>query len=95
MHMMRLRVHAFQQIADKLGKDHPITKMMGPRSYGRHPFETGPEVTLRNAIEGKASLDGAFDILNLWARDNDTEAQRVMLDIWPRGYSKYREEMNK
>ena len=86
LYMMRLREAAFREIAGKLGKEHAITKMMGGRAWGRHPFETGPEPTLRKAIEGKASLDGAFDILNLWARDNDTAAQRVMLDLWPSGY---------
>ena len=85
--MGRLRESALTQIARKRGKEHAITKMMGTAAWGRHPFETGPEQRLRNAVEYKAGLDGMFHILNLWARDNDRGAQRIMLDIYPTNYS--------
>lgn len=83
------RKWAFQDIAKNLGKEHPITKMMGSRAWGRHRFEQGAyENTLRSAITEMASLDGAFDIINHWARDNDTMAQRIMLKHYPSGYEK-------
>lgn len=85
--MARTRLRAFEKIATALGKDHPITKMMGSRAWGRHDKEQGPESTLRKAIAEYASLDGAFSVLNTWARDNDRAAQRVMLDLYPSAMS--------
>ena len=82
-YMANNKRYAFVKIAEKLGKDHPITKMMGSRAWGRHPYEQGMKHTLRGAIMDMAALDGAFDILNLWARDNDQLAQRIMLGIYP------------
>jgi hypothetical protein len=87
-YMARLRIAAFQKIADRLGKIHPITIMMGGRSYGRHKFEQGPEKSLQKAIIEMASLDGAFDILNTWARNNDLAAQKIMLEEYPQGFAK-------
>lgn len=86
--MGRAREIALAQIARKLGKNHAITKMMGVAAWGRSDFETGPEPKLRDAIEWKAGLDGMFCILNMWARDHDSAAQRVMLNLYPRGYKK-------
>lgn len=85
--MVRRRTSAFQTIAEKLGKVHPITKMMGTLAWGRFKKEFGPDGGgLREAVEAKGFLDGSFDILNLWARDNDPKAQRIMLNIYPSGY---------
>jgi hypothetical protein len=81
----RLRKAAFVQIGKKLGKNHPITKMMGSLAWRRHNAEQGVDGNLRTAIREYSFLDGYFDALNLWARDNDTKAQRIMLDIFPRG----------
>ncbi|MBK6616320.1 hypothetical protein [Ottowia sp.] len=78
------RVAAFVAIARKLGKEHPITKMMGARAWGRHGFEQGPTSTLRTAIREVAALDGAFDVINQWACDNDAAAQRVLRELYPR-----------
>ena len=72
----------FQQIAKALGKDHPITKMMGSRAWGRHNYEQGPEGNLRTAIREYASLLGAFDVMNKWVHDNDYDAQKIMRKIW-------------
>jgi hypothetical protein len=85
-HMVNIRTTAFQAIARKLGKDHSITKMMGTLAWGRFKCEGGPSGGLREAVEAKGFLDGSFDILNLWARDNDSKAQRIMLEIYPSGY---------
>ena len=74
---------AFRAIAKELGKDHEITKMMGSRAWGRHPFEGGPEQTTYSVAHEVGALDGAFDILNLWARDHDYKAQQVMTKHWP------------
>lgn len=74
---------AFGEIARTLGKDHAITKMMGSRAWGRHPFAHGPDEGKDDAVHEVGALDGAFDILNLWARDHDREAQAVMTRLWP------------
>ena len=71
-----------QDIAKALGKEHPVTKMMGSLAWGRHNWESGPTPTLQSAIQEAAAVGGVFYILNLWARDNNMEAQRRMLDIW-------------
>lgn len=80
------RKSALQKIADKLGKDHQITKMMGTMAWGRNNSEPGVSAGLREYVEAKGFLDGAFNILNLWARDNDLNAQRIMLSVYPSGY---------
>jgi hypothetical protein len=93
-HMARARIVAFKRIADALGENHAITKMMGGLAWGRYDCEPSPSNKgLRAGAEAKGFLDGYFASLNLWARDNDTKAQRVMLDLYPRGYSKFREGM--
>lgn len=76
------RRNAFCKIAEALGKNHPITKMMGTLAWGRHNFEQGPQGNLRTAIREMSALDGMFTILNIWARDNDTKAQQIMLGIY-------------
>ena len=43
--------------------------------------------TLQTAIREMAFLDGCFNVLNCWARDNDRNAQNIMLDAYPRGYA--------
>jgi hypothetical protein len=80
--LARRRKAALQNIARDLGKDHAITKMMGSMAWGRNGAEQGPEGTLQTAINEAAYLDGAFNILNLWARDNDRPAQRLMIEQW-------------
>jgi hypothetical protein len=84
--MAHKRVYAFVSIARALGKDHAITKMMGSLAHGRHHFEQGPSGNLQTAVREMAALDGYFDCLNLWARDNDPKAQRVMNDLYPRSF---------
>lgn len=82
------RIRAFRKIADELGKDHPITRMMGTLAWGRFKAEQGPGGTLRTAVEAYGFLNGYFDALNHWARDNDRDAQRVMLRHWPSGMAR-------
>lgn len=84
--LVQARVSAFKAIAEALGKDHPLTKMMGPLAWGRHDAEWGPDLNLRKAVYAVGFLDGAFRQLNLWARDHDTKAQTVMLRLYPRGF---------
>ena len=86
--MVLRRLTAFKKIADSLGKDHPITKMMGGRAWGRHRYERGTDVSLRSVVEEFGSLNGAFDILNTWAGEYDRKAQRIMIDLYPRGMEK-------
>ena len=81
--MAAKRRTAFRQIARKLGKEHAITEMMGNLAWGRGDFEGGMDSGLQDAIREMSALDGAFSILNLWARDHDTKAQRIMLDLYP------------
>lgn len=80
------KVRAFQQIARTLGKDHPITKMMGSLAWGRSHAERGPDSTAQDVAVEFGYLQGYFDALNFWARDHDAKAQRVMRRLWPSGY---------
>lgn len=84
------RRHAFQEIARKLGKEHRITLLMGPLAWGRNEYEHSPGRTAANAHEEFGYLEGCFHILNIWARDNDQQAQRSMLKLWPHGYESAR-----
>lgn len=81
------RRSAFKEIAKKLGPKHKITKMMGGLAWGRHRAEQGPGGNLRSSIEEFGYLNGFYDALNLWARDHDHEAQRVMTTTMPTGYT--------
>lgn len=83
--MVRARIIAFTRIASELGEDHQITKMMGSLAWGRHGAEYGPGGGLKDAVEAFGFLNGFFACLNLWARDNDRKAQKMMLDNYPRG----------
>lgn len=84
--MCDLRRYAFQNIAKALGKEHEITKLMGPLAWGRNDFEPKPDRKVADAHAEFGYLEGCFHILNIWARDNDVVAQMVMLKHWPRGY---------
>jgi hypothetical protein len=90
--MSRDRISAFRRIADRLGKENPVTKMMGSLARGRHKAEQGPEGNLRTAVKEYGFLEGYFDALNLWARDHDYSAQRVMLEEWPTGMRRANQE---
>jgi hypothetical protein len=77
--LVRARLRSFQAIAEALGKEHTITKMMGNLAWGRHDAEWGPGGDhLRAVSYALGYLDGCFSILNMWARDNDHKAQGVM-----------------
>lgn len=86
LYMTRLRRQAFQEIAKQLGPTHTITQLMGSRAWGRDNFEQGPNKTLAGAIREQSAADGAFEILNRWARDHDLKAQQIMNSIYPRGF---------
>jgi hypothetical protein len=87
-HMASLRRRAMVLIAQELGQEHNITKLMGSMSYGRNDAEQGPGENLKTAIREMAFLDGCFCVLNTWAAINDKAAQSKMLKIYPRGYTK-------
>ena len=72
----------FPNIAKLVGEKHPLYAMMGQLAWGRHNWEMGPMPTLQGAIRRAAALEGVFQTLNLWARDNAPELQRKMLAIW-------------
>ncbi len=80
------RKRAFKQIAEQLGKEHPIVILMGSLAWGRHGAEFGPDGGLQDYVREVGFLDGVFDVLNRWARDNDSAAQRDVLSIYPRGF---------
>ena len=90
--MANHRKIAFKRIAEKLGNEHPITKMMGSMAWGRNKAEQGVEQSLRTAVREMSFLDGAFEILNTWARDNDRTAQRIMLDLYPSSWEQVKKE---
>jgi hypothetical protein len=73
---------ALQKVAERLGKEHPLTQMMGAMAWGRNEAEPGPNHTLRKAIYEAAFLEGSYSVLNTWARDNDVPAQNVLIKIW-------------
>lgn len=86
--LSNIRERAFKAIADALGKDHAITRAMGPLAWGRHEFQGGPDDKgVRYEALKLGYLIGRFDSLNIWARDNDALAQRVMLKLWPHSWS--------
>ena len=75
----------FRQIADVLGKEHTITKMLGPLAWGRHNWELGSYPLLAEAIRRAAALEGYFTAINMWARDHDGAAQEKIVKIWYEG----------
>ncbi len=84
---IRKKTRAFTEIANLLGKEHPITKMMGSLAWGRHSFETGPQPNLQDAVYAVGALNGMFQIINTWARDNDPDAQNKIIKLYPQGFN--------
>ena len=86
--LCRVRRTAFQNIAKKLGKDHPLTELMGSLAWGRHQHERGAhnDKSLRAAAEEFGALEGYAHVLRRWALINDPEAARVLSDNLPIGY---------
>jgi hypothetical protein len=85
--MAHERKYALSQICETLGEAHPITKMLGSLAWGRSEFETGAEPTLRKNIREMSAYDGMFNVLNRWARDNDTYAQRTIIRLYPQTWA--------
>ena len=74
---------AFREIAETLGKEHTVTKMLGSLAWGRHDWEMGGgKPTLERAIIRAAALHGYFQAINQWARRHDLTAQDQILAIW-------------
>lgn len=87
-YMAALRVRALCQIANKLGKEHTVTKLMGCAAWGRSDFEHGPDSNLQTEIIHKAGLDGMVCILKTWCRLNgDNCAMRVINEFYPGGFT--------
>jgi hypothetical protein len=82
------RKHGFRKIAETLGESHSITRMMGSLAWGRSAADFGPDGGLQDVIRQASFMDGFFDCLNLWARDNDAEAQRVMLRFYSKSFAR-------
>jgi hypothetical protein len=78
----RLYEERFRRIAAALGKEHTITKMLGPLAWGRHDWELGPHPLLPQAIRCLGALEGYFAAINMWARDNDRVSQGMIVKIW-------------
>lgn len=79
----RAAVRAFQSTAERLGKKHAMTELMGTLAWGRHHFERGPSRQgLKDVVYTAGALAGMYDILNRWGLLNDREAQRVLIDEW-------------
>ena len=72
----------FRQIAHVLGKEHTITKMLGPLAWGRHNWELGPHPLLPQVVLRAGALEGYFAAVNMWARAHDKIAQRQIIKIW-------------
>lgn len=87
-HMARVRARAIANITKALGKDHPITHMVGPMAWHRNPWEQGPDTTLAGYVEEKAGLDGCVHILKAWCNEyRDLKALRVIIELYPSAYS--------
>ena len=78
------RTRALERVATILGKDHLLTKRMGAYAWGRCHAEQGPHCTLQGYIRHASILEGFYDCLNLWARDHDQAAQRILIQEWHR-----------
>ena len=76
------RIYALQAIAKKLGKEHPVTKMLGSLAWGRHEWEYGSRANLQAAIILASAMDGVYHTINLWARDNDKKAQNIIITTY-------------
>jgi len=77
------RKRALMSVAEQLGKEHALTKMMDCMAWGRSAAEqTGSGTTLQTAVAEWAYLVGAYDVLNTWARDNDIKGQIVLVKAW-------------
>lgn len=82
-------LRAAMNTAQKLGKAHPMTKMLGSLAWGRHGAEAGPSGSqLRPALHAVSFVEGYLACVILWARDADSGAQRVLLDEIGRERSK-------
>ena len=76
------RQQALQCIAEQLGKEHTVTKMLGSLARGRHNWETGPNRTLQSSIVLAAALDGVYETINIWARDHDCRAHDIIINTY-------------
>lgn len=85
-YMASERRRALVMIAQKLGKEHPVTQAMGSMAWGRNEREQGPEGNLRTAIEEKAFLDGCFHMLRRFAKSDDLKARKAF-ELFPRNWA--------
>lgn len=71
----------FMAVADKLGKDHPMVKLMGGLAWGRNDAERGPsEQTLRAAAVEYGFLRGCERMLVAWCNtQKDMHTARNLL----------------
>jgi hypothetical protein len=78
----RAYLTAFQAVAKKLGKDDPMTQLMGGLAWGRHDAECGPDQdTLRARAVEYGFLYGCERMLVKWCNDNNrSDARKLLLD---------------
>ena len=81
--MMRSRrfISGFAETASKLGKHHPLVKVMGSLAWGRHGAECGPDGdTIRGRAMEYGYLRGCKDLLVRYCNHvNDDKARSVLL----------------
>ena len=90
-HMARLRCSGLAKIAQVLGKEHMVTKLMGSAAWGRSDFEHGPDTNLQTEIRWMAGQDGMVEILKSWCRCNgDDKTMRIINEHYPRGFTSFK-----
>lgn len=75
-------ISGFSETASKLGKHHPLVKVMGGLAWGRHGEECGPdEDTIRGRAIEYGFLLGCKNILVKYCNFvNDSRARRTLLE---------------
>lgn len=73
---------AFQNVAAKLGEDHPMVKLMGGLAWGRHEKQGGPDSNnLRDRAVAYGYVAGCERMLVKWCNlVGESDARRTLTD---------------
>ena len=71
-------LNAMVGTAKTLGKDHPLTKLMGSMAWGRSGFEMGPDAHTESYIRFAAGHEAMWGVYVSWCNIYDQEASDVL-----------------